>query len=302
MRRLKKLINEIISIANANNIILTYPKIRAVKNRVNLLDYNIEETGLPHYNNNPYNLGDELGKVVIDWMLRKREGLSRDMWVKEKKFFLSIGSGILMSYQDATFWGTGVESERCYNSYRKYFRFFHTKYFRKLDIRAIRGPLSREIVMKLGHKCPDVYGDPAILMPMIYMPQSKKEHKYGIIPQFVTETSVREQFPNEFIISMNTDDYESVINKIVSCKKIITSSLHGIILAEAYGVPAVWYRGLIKDVDFKYKDYYYSTGRQNIPIITSIEEALSTEPLPIPDFAQLQQGLMQSFPYDLWEN
>lgn len=300
MQRLKNLINELISIVNANNIILKYPKIKAKDNRVNLLNYNIDEAGFTHYNNNPYNLGDELGKVVIDWMLSKREGLSRDMEVKKKRFFLSIGSGILMSYQNVTFWGTGVE--RDYYTFRKCLRVFHTSYFRHLDIRAIRGPLSRNTIIKLGHKCPEVYGDPAILMPLIFQPEVKKVHEYAIIPQFVTEAKVREQYPDEYIISMNTNDYKRVISQIVSCKKVITSSLHGIILAEAYGVPAVWYRGLVKDIDFKYKDYYYSTERKKIPIITSIEEALVAEPLPIPDFAKLQQGLIQTFPYDLWEN
>ena len=129
----------------------------------------------------------------------------------------------------------------------------------------------------------------------------KKQHDYAIIPQYVTEGSVRQKYPDDFIISMNTNDYKTVIDQIVSCKKIITSSLHGIILAEAYGVPAVWYRGLEEKVNFKYKDYYYSTGRHDIPMLTTIEEALATEPLPIPDLSALQQGLIKSFPYDLWE-
>lgn len=298
MARIKKIWKEIVSIVNANNIILTYPDVKAQPHRVNLLNYNVEKSGQRHYNDNPYNLGDELGKVVIDWMLSNYKGgtITRDKWVKRKKFFVSIGSAVLSSYQDATFWGTGVMYE--YSPYRA---FFHRRWFRKLDFRAVRGPLSREYVMKLGHKCPEIYGDPAILMPMIYQPTVEKKHDYAIIPQYVTEGSIRKKYPNDIIISMNTNDYKTVIDQIVSCKKIITSSLHGIILAEAYGVPAVWYRGLEEKVNFKYKDYYYSTGRHDIPMLTTIEEALATEPLPIPDLSTLQQGLIKSFPYDLWE-
>ena len=298
MRPLKKWVNEIVSIVNANNIILNYPNIKAQPHKVNLLDYNLDESGYGHNNDNPYNLGDELGKVVIDWMLGnyKQGGVSRNTWVKKKKFFLSIGSGVLSSYQDATFWGTGVQRE--YPAMRL---LFHRRLFRKLDFRAVRGPLSRDYVIKLGHKCPEIYGDPAILMPLIFQPSVVKNHEYAIIPQFATEIKVRREYPAEYIISMNTNDYKDVITQIVSCKKVVTSSLHGIILAEAYGVPAVWYRGLMKEVDFKYLDYYYSTGRKDIPIITTIEEALNVEPLPIPDFSKLQKGLMESFPYDLWE-
>lgn len=100
---------------------------------------------------------------------------------------------------------------------------------------------------------------------------------------------------------MNTNDYKSVIDQIVQSKLIISSSLHGVILADAYGVPSVWYRGLGKDIDFKYLDYYASTGRRPETIPTTIEEAMNTKPLPLPDLKPLQEGLLKSFPYDLWD-
>lgn len=100
---------------------------------------------------------------------------------------------------------------------------------------------------------------------------------------------------------MNTNDYKSVIDQIVQSKLIISSSLHGVILADAYGVPSVWYRGLGKDIDFKYLDYYASTGRKPETIPTTVEEAMNTEPLPLPDLKPLQEGLLKSFPYDLWD-
>lgn len=48
------------------------------------------------------------------------------------------------------------------------------------------------------------------------------------------------------------------------CPEVYSSSLHGIILAEAYGVPAVMFRSYDKSVDFKYLDYYASTGRYDV--------------------------------------
>lgn len=296
----KYYLRELYILLNANNIILTYPNVKAKDHRVNLLDYDIDKTGHPHYNkDNPYNLGDELGKVVIDWMLEKRADLSRDMWVKKKKFLLTIGSGVFYyGYQDVTFWGTGVLCD--IHNQPWYRKFLNSKYYRKLDFRAVRGPLTRDVVQKLGHKCPEIYGDPGILMPLIYKPDVTKEHDYAIIPQYVTEEEIREQHPDDFIISMNTNDYKKVISDIISCKKVVSSSLHGVILAEAYGVPAVWYRGLMEEIDFKYLDYYASTGRYNIQPATSVEEALATEPLPLPDLTKLYKGLLNSFPYDLW--
>lgn len=92
-----------------------------------------------------------------------------------------------------------------------------------------------------------------------------------------------------------------MIDEIVSSEIVYTSSLHGIILAEAYGVPAVFFRGLNKRIDFKYLDYYFSTGRRDIVIAETFEEAKKMKPLPLPDLSKLRQGLLDSFPYDLWE-
>ena len=117
----------------------------------------------------------------------------------------------------------------------------------------------------------------------------------------VTEKRIREKYPEAHVISMNTNDYKSVIDQIVQSKLIISSSLHGVILADAYGVPSVWYRGLGKSIDFKYLDYYASTGRKPEIIPTTIEDAMECKPMPLPNLEPLQKGLLETFPYDLWK-
>ena len=106
------------------------------------------------------------------------------------------------------------------------------------------------------------------------------------------------------IIPVLTTDYKGFIDDVVSSEKIISSSLHGIILAEAYGVPAVLYipKGKEDSIwEFKYRDYYYSTGRREFPIAHSVEEALDVEPCRLPELSELQENLLKTFPYDLWE-
>lgn len=296
---IKFILNEVRCIINADNIILYFPNVKAKEHRVNLHVSDMKQNGdIPADDDtrSPYNLGDCLGLVVVNWMLEKR-GLSLDDYVEKKKHLITVGSGVIKSYQNMTVWGSGVMRE----IYVPIKRFFQKSWFRKLDIRAIRGPLSRDYLIKLGHKCPEVYGDPAILMPLIYEGR-KEECKYdiSIIPQLTTEKEIRDNYSNAHIISMNTDDYKSVIDQIIQSKLIISSSLHGVILADAYGVPSVWYRGLNKVIDFKYMDYYASTGRTIDKIPTTIEEAIETEPLPLPNLKKLQEGLMEVFPYDLW--
>jgi pyruvyltransferase len=223
--------------------------------------------------------------------------------VKRRKHLGSIGSYVFTSFQHLTIWGGGLlfnpknGSKLIYRLFKFLFRYPFSKY----DFRAVRGPLTRDVVIKYGHRCPDVYGDPAILMPFIYQPTVKVNHDICVIPQFETEKDFRQKYPDYYVVSMNTNDYKSVIDAIVSSKKVITSSLHGIILAESYGVPAVFFRGLGKRIDFKYLDYYYSTGRKDVKIAESFEEALEMEPMPLPDLSELQEGLLKSFPYDLWD-
>lgn len=301
---IKKALDEAKSIFNTDNIILYFPNVKAKEHRVNLHVSDMKQNGHIPANDNtrcPYNLGDYFGVIVVNWML-DRKVLSLDDYVEKKKHLLTVGSGAVKSYQNMTIWGSGVEREIP----QRIRRFFQKSWYRKLDIRAVRGPMSRAYLMKLGHKCPEVYGDPAILMPLIYSDLTGggkgKKYDISIIPQLVTEQGIREKYPDANIISMNTNDYKSVIDQIVQSKLIISSSLHGVILADSYGVPSVWYRGLGKDIDFKYKDYYASTGRtiENVP--TSVEEAMKCEPLPLPDLKPLQEGLLNSFPYDLWDN
>ena len=279
----------------ADRIIGKYPQIKAKDNRVNLFDYHPELEIDKRFSDTRYNLGDYLGFVIVEAMLEKR-GLTLDSWVPVRKHLKAVGSNVFASFQRSTLWGSGV-----HHIPGNSLRYFYYYPLLRLDIRAVRGPLTREILLQYGHKCPEVYGDPAILMPLIYKPNRTKTDGILVIPQFVTEKRFREEHPDLRIVSMNTNDYKTVIDAIASSKKVITSSLHAVILADAYGVPSVLFRGLREKIDFKYLDYYASTGRYDIHIAETFEEACKMEPLPLPDLSSLQKGLIDTFPYDLWE-
>ena len=287
-------------ISRKNDIMLYYPDVKAQENRVNVHIHDVIKTGYDYYDNGsyPYNLGDTLALPIINYFLSKK-GIKIDKEVSGKKHLFTVGSGGLRSFQDTTVWGTGI----MYDGLKgKWFEKYWDANHRHLDIRAVRGPLTREVFLKLGHKCPEVYGDPGILMPLIYQPSvTEKKHDYMVIPQYTTENEVRKYIPGNRLISMNTNDYKSVIDRIVSCRIVYSSSLHGIILAEAYGVPAVFFRGIPSVIDFKYKDYYASTGRFDVPMASSLAEAIGATPPSLPDLSALQTGLIETFPYDLWE-
>lgn len=299
-KKLRSIARYLYTYLKADTYIAVYPDIKASRTKVNLFEYHPQRFYNNLYNEQPYNLGDSLSFVVVDWMLRRAgKSIDSNKGHNKKKYvhLNSIGSNVFSSFQNAVIWGSGsgAKDELCNH---KEIILNHSP-FRKLDVRAVRGPLTRDLLIKYGHKCPEVYGDPAILMPLIYQPKLVDEkNDILVIPQFLYESDFRDKYQGYTILSMNTNDYKYVIDQIASAKLVITSSLHAIILAEAYGIPAVGFKSLPKD--FKYRDYYASTGRPNVRLEENFESALSATPPPLPNLSALQKGIMEAFPYDLW--
>lgn len=112
------------------------------------------------------------------------------------------------------------------------------------DIRAVRGPLTADRVGEISGNKPGAYGDPVSLMPSLYMPSNiKKAGKIGVIPHYLHQQEVwdliKGQEEYEFINIF--EEPESFVDKLLGCEKVLCSSLHAIILANAYKVPFAWF-------------------------------------------------------------
>jgi pyruvyltransferase len=138
-------------------------------------------------------------------------------------------------------------------------------------VHAVRGPLTRDRLLQLGISCPRVFGDPALLYPQIYRPARQTRYALGIVPHYVDSAhpllAPFEESPDVLIIDV-TGGVNHVVDAIHQCSVIASSSLHGIIAAEAYGIPAVWVQlsDRIAGWPFKFRDYYLSTGRTVEPV------------------------------------
>ena len=145
----------------------------------------------------------------------------------------------------------------------------------KADYKFVRGPLTRKKILDAGGKCPAIYGDLACILPHFIEPSAKKI-KVGVLPHHIDYKAVKNVYRREKIINIENDDIEVVTKNITSCEKIITSSLHGLIVAHAYGIPAAWVKfsdNLAGD-GFKFYDYFASIDQE--PIKSTLRQPVFT--------------------------
>ena len=147
------------------------------------------------------------------------------------------------------------------------------------NIYAVRGPKTKEFCNRYGVSCPEVYGDPALLLPLVYkasppaLPNregASKKYRLGIIPHVVDQQhpvilEIKEKYADEILVIdlAHYVKWTDVIDQICSCERILSSSLHGIIVSDAYQIPNCWITLSKKAIigHFKFIDYFSSVHR-----------------------------------------
>lgn len=202
------------------------------------------------------NFGDELNKELISLLTNDKVKFISSTEFFNIKNILVIGSVIQISNKNSIVWGSGLH----FNSSGFY-------YNQPRKVLAVRGPKTRQRLIELGVKCPEVYGDPALLLPGVFYPNIKKVFEIGIIPHYLNQNdkSIQKYRNNKNIkiIDVKQDPID-VVKAILSCKIIVSSSLHGLIISDAYNIPNVWTefgKPIGKD-HFKFHDYFLSVNRK----------------------------------------
>jgi pyruvyltransferase len=234
------------------------------------------------------NFGDRLADIVTRQMLSRR-GHSLDDQVEKQARLLAIGSVLQYSYNGDHVWGTGWNGKLPSEMFTA----------KHLNVHAVRGPLTAEFLRQRGIHVPDVFGDPALLIPHIFNDrfQVRPETEYVFVPNLHDLTLVDGQ---ENIVSPLWG-WNRAIENILKAKLVLASSLHGLIIAEAFGIPARYVRLSQSEDLFKYKDYYFGSGRteSEFGFASSIEEGKEmggAQPIrynPSP--------LIEAFPFELWK-
>jgi pyruvyltransferase len=221
-----------------------------------------------HYFRGCPNFGDELSPVIVDWMLETsalRSEVRKETFVSGEPKLAALGS--LMHHLDSDYevWGTGVMNPT-------------EKPNPNLRFSAVRGPMTRKYLLDNGYteeQVPEVYGDPALLLPEIYTPKVLPwmSDLWVVIPHHLSVREMRHNMNQEdlddltmfgFHVVYPDEGWEKVVDAIANAKGVISQSLHGLIVADAYGVPNVWWNtGVLNghDSHFKFLDYFQSQGQ-----------------------------------------
>ncbi|MGW3448813.1 polysaccharide pyruvyl transferase family protein [Streptomyces sp. NPDC001076] len=194
------------------------------------------------------NVGDRL----TPWLIRRISGAPA-RWVAphapHPKHFVT-GSVVGLAGASSLVWGAGVmyDGERI---------------DARAQLLAVRGPLTREAALRSGAVCPPVYGDPALLLPR-YLPRrvGAVVRRPAVVPHFADKARARLGIRDGWHFIDVQSPVEEVVDQLVRASLVASSSLHGIILSHAYGIPAAWisYGDLPSGDGSKFHDYFLSVG------------------------------------------
>lgn len=216
-------------------------------------------SGLPIKYKDYYTLGKKgQMNLVLDCILKKVtwKKLTETLFFFEKNV-LGIGSIIACGNKKSLIWGSGFMNQN--------------EHIRGGKVFAVRGRLTNEKIINEGYKGCNVFGDPALLLPLIVKPALAKKNDLAIIPHWREYDYFKNKYGGQYkVLDIRTTDVEHFVKELTSCKYILSSSLHGIILSHAYNIPALWIKhGYIDTDGFKFYDYFSSV---NIPFYKGFED------------------------------
>lgn len=286
----------------------------------------MKKINLVYWHDSEPNFGDLLSRFIVFSLVDNVKIIDKDLYILGRKArwlyilrvlflfdfrkyqrvlksnnqnLMCIGSILHYSNSKTIVWGSGFMRQ--------------DQVFNGKQVFAVRGPLTMNMLLSQGYgvqRC--VLGDPAVLLPLIVNPPHNKTHRVGIIPHFTEYNYFNDKYGDKYlVIDLRSENIISIVSQIVSCETIISTSLHGIIVAHSYGVPALWaeYSGLEEGTGgFKFYDYFSSVGISRYSPIKDIDRVLNDHgifresmhcALPQIDISKMQIELLKSAPFPL---
>lgn len=286
----------------------------------------------------PYaNFGDALSPIILHLLTGERiKHLNFD---SDCERIASVGT-ILHNFSNGNLhvWGAGLDVTRNVKNFKK-------QYFDPFDmnidynIHAVRGRITEAALSCFGIPVSNVYGDPAILLRRMLKSYvgNKSNGKIGVVCHLTEldryspgssakEDLIRYNFDDsqfKLINPITNPDPISVLEKvkeIAECSYILSASLHGLIVAEAFEVPCAMLSSSVSQhgrfsvfdykerLDHRFRDFYsgmdeaaflaYSAPKKESLEPELVKDFLVNNWVSIKKFEEISNNLVSALPVE----
>lgn len=123
---------------------------------------------------------------------------------------------------------------------------------------AVRGHLTRRIQGIAGSVA---LGDPGLLVAR-HVRRPRRRWTLGIVPHGMHEhhsdvSAFADRYPTDVNVISTRAPVDTVVRAIGRCDAVVSSSLHGLVVADSFGIPAAWFAlsPALWGGSFKFEDY-----------------------------------------------
>lgn len=211
------------------------------------------------------NFGDSIGPWLVSSLLRVNPVNCRGL-PRPGVALYSVGSTVgMIDRNRVVIWGSGLLRSLQDSDVSRLQR------FTDIEVLAVRGmSTANELSVKLGWDVPPIYGDPALLLPECFPFCRSPLETVSVVLHWEHAKyvySLPGRCSDRLVFIDVREDYSTVVKQIAESSVCISSSLHGIIVAQAYGVPWVWLRfsdHQLHSSDFKFDDFFTTIARRDV--------------------------------------
>jgi len=176
-------------------------------------------------------------------------------------------------------------------------------------ILAVRGEESRKRIRAPGDT---LLGDIGLLASDLLSERCRKKFVVGLVPHYVDMCDpVVQEYRSRPEADIRIIDVSQspikVIRQIDECDHILSSSLHGLVVADSLGIPSRWIKlwGQLGGDDFKFNDYYSALGvhreRYRLERPESAKTLSSLTVCPAPDVPSIKEKLRIALKQAIYE-
>jgi pyruvyltransferase len=239
------------------------------------------------------NLGDALSPIVVSALsglpiVHKNFNAAAERLVSVGTIAHELKNGVVH------LWGTGIDPDR--SPTRDQSQGYQCPPRTQFKVHALRGKLTARTFRQQGVEVPERYGDPIWFLPSLIPPAPEKRYELGIIVH-VSELAAIQDVPQirdqviryKIAADLTTQirifttltapafsALEARTQEITACKRIVSTSLHGLVIAETYGIPCVYFRPRGKgslflsldddasSINHRIRDFYSGTGMERL--------------------------------------